>query len=640
MANVGPNSWYVNSVAYTAVPAWTAGATKAAGALIRPVTFTALSERVYVATTGGTTNASTEPVWTYTKGAIQPTDGSVVWQECTGQPGVNGDISAACPTWLQNKNTAVTVGLIIYDSVTSSLQIVSVAGTTGNGSQPSFSATAGTTTAADGTVTWKSLGPASNFGAWAAPHARLSNAATTNWAAINNFIWVSDNHAETQGATMTITFPGTAPQPNFVYCIDRTVALPAGTGNLKTTGSVTTTGNFAMNIGGGAFIYGLNFYCGTGASAAAILSFNPANSAVRCINCSFNQVSTASPRIALSGQWMEWTNCTVSFATAASTMLVSGGVLRWKNTPTSAVSGNVPSPLFTGQSGNGIIDVEGVDLSFVTTALVNGPGHFSFTGCRIASGVTPVSGNNATWVPVDFVNCDSAGTGYTHIRNSQPGQLTGQINVYRSSSAQPYNGVVNLGWLIATTANNTWSSPFESFYLTRWNTVIGANRTVTVYGLYNGASVPLNDQAWLEVQYLGSASSPLYSFANNTKANILATGTALTADTTSVWNAPAWAASTVYAVGNVVSGGGGNSVFICTTGGTSGSSLPSGFTGAADGASNIADGATVKWRCMFRFSTAVTLSSPQPQIVGDISVAIKVGVASSTFYFDPYVNLS
>ena len=264
-----------------------------------------------------------------------------------------------------------------------------VSGVIGASAPAGFStATAGTSVTDNGNVTWISLGPASNFGTWAAPSARLSPILAANWAAANHSIWVSDNHAETQASALTITFPGAAVTPN------------------------------------------------------------------------------------------------------------------------------------------------------------------------LASGIVFDSGNNPAWPPVDFVNCDSAGTSYTHVRSTQAGLLTAQTSVYRSNAHQPYNGVVNIGWLITTTSLCPWIAPFESFNIAAWNTVTGTNRGVTVYGLFNGTAVPNNDQAWIEAQYLGSASSPLFSFANNTKANNLATGTPLTADTTSVWNAPAWQASTVYSVGNVVSGGG------------------------------------------------------------------------------------
>ena len=47
-------------------------------------------------------------------------------------------------------------------------------------SEPSFSDTAGTTTA-DNTVTWTSLGVVGNFTAFGAPHARLNAAFTATW---------------------------------------------------------------------------------------------------------------------------------------------------------------------------------------------------------------------------------------------------------------------------------------------------------------------------------------------------------------------------------------------------------------------------------------------------------------------------
>jgi hypothetical protein len=59
------------------------------------------------------------------------------------------------------------------------LFICSTNGISGS-SEPSWSTTAGNTTT-DNTATWTSLGAASNFGAFAAPHDRIASAHATNW---------------------------------------------------------------------------------------------------------------------------------------------------------------------------------------------------------------------------------------------------------------------------------------------------------------------------------------------------------------------------------------------------------------------------------------------------------------------------
>ena len=68
-------------------------------------------------------------------------------------------------------------------------------------------------------------------------------------------------------SAITATFPGTSASPNFIYCVDHTIASP-GTSDLKTGvaggGSVTTTGNSAITINGCFYCYGVYFSAGDG----------------------------------------------------------------------------------------------------------------------------------------------------------------------------------------------------------------------------------------------------------------------------------------------------------------------------------------------------------------------------------------
>ena len=189
---------------------------------------------------------------------------------------------------------------------------------------------------------------------------------------------------------------------------------------------------------------------------------------------------------------------------------------------------------------------------------------------------------------------------------------------------------------IVTTANSRWILPFQSFWIPEWNTLTGSTRTITMYGIVNAAAVPNNDQIWLKCEYFGSASSPLASFANDTKANNLATGTALTADSTSQWNATARANSTSYSLGNTISvPDNAGRVFFCTSAGTSASSEPAGYASAVDGGSVTDGGATFRAGC--RFSMVVTLTA---QLVGYIYGTVKAAEASTTFFVDPLMNFS
>src|SRR5215467_1382337 len=66
---------YCDSAQYTAVAQWAATTVYTVGNIRRPLTVPAVgNERCYVCTAPGT-SGSTEPVWTFTRGAIQPSDG-------------------------------------------------------------------------------------------------------------------------------------------------------------------------------------------------------------------------------------------------------------------------------------------------------------------------------------------------------------------------------------------------------------------------------------------------------------------------------------------------------------------------------------------------------------------------------------
>lgn len=80
------SNWYCGSTKYTAVAQWAANTVYGAGAIVRQLAAPAVgSERCFRTALGGTSHATTEPIWVTTKGAAQPTDGTITdWVECTG----------------------------------------------------------------------------------------------------------------------------------------------------------------------------------------------------------------------------------------------------------------------------------------------------------------------------------------------------------------------------------------------------------------------------------------------------------------------------------------------------------------------------------------------------------------------------
>ena len=128
-----------------------------------------------------------------------------------------------------------------------------------------------------------------------------------------------------------------------------------------------------------------------------------------------------------------------------------------------------------------------------------------------------------------------------------------------------------------TTANCTYSMPFECPPIAIWNDTTGSSITATVEGIWGGGAVPNDDDVWLDVEYLGDASSPQGSFVNDGKADLLATAAGQTSSS-ATWG-----------------------------------------------------GSTTKFKLDVSFT---------PQQKGWIYARVKCAKASSTFYIDPLVTLT
>jgi hypothetical protein len=654
------NAWYVNfgngsTTGYYAVAVYSNKAW-VAGNLLRQATAPAVgSERVFVVTTAGTSTG--EPTWVNTRGAKNSFTGAGICYECTGLSGFNGDITntprwTVSQTWVQGQH--------IYDSGTASIQLCTTAGAGLTSGAPTFSATAGVT-ASDNAAVWTSCGLASAFSIWQAPHARLASAYAANWGQAGNTFFVSSIHAETQASAMTLLAPsGIANAPNLVYCVKNApAATPPGSGDLATTGTISTTGAFNITIENFAYYNGLTFSAGSSSNTADILITNGnANVQVRFENCLLVLNNTSASSLVIFGIanaagfiWL--INTPVQFGAVGQSIGVGRGLTRWENTA-SAIAGFVPTTLFIqALSGSGIVILRGVDLSAAGSGktLVSGGTstslQYTFLDCKLGASVTPFAVGSGAGPWLDIIRSDSSGTNYQQQRYWYQGTLIPETTIIRTSGAS--DGTTGLSWNITTTANSQWTFPFESFPAVIWNTAVAANRTITLHGIWKGAAVPNNDNIWIEVEYLGTASFPLGVFANSTKANNLATGSALTADSTSAWGAGAAAYQTAHAYGaftGVILAGNASPQqlwFMVSHSGTGTSgSVTTIFNGQADGA-QVTDNSganQIVWQAMTRFSMAVTLSSPQPQFVGYLTVTVKAAMASTTFYIDPLINQS
>jgi len=601
------------------------------------------NERVFVCVVAGTT-AAFEPAWVTTARGSATTDNTVTWRECTGQPGVNGDLTN-CPTWAQQKASSSTTsaGQIIQDAAADCL-FMSTNGATIGASEPVWNKTAGATTTDNG-VTWTSLGAPANFGAWAAPFARLNAACA--WGVAGNTFYMADDHAEVNAANQTINSSYA-----IVLCVDHTAAVPpAASANLRTGASVTTSGSASLTIIIQGYVYGVTFNAGSGANGTSVSVRNNGTRATYK-NCVLNKLGTVANIFAVqfSGTSNSGTilldGTTLGFSAAFDSFDVTGGmVVTLRNcslTGTAMGSAGFICQNHFGSAGTFI--AEGCDFSTVlANSAVAGnaaqSGRVSFFNCKLWSGVvlTPPPFGGV----VDIVSSGTSGISYYHAHAVQEGTQTPDTAIVRTNGSS--DGTTAFSWKIVTTSSTvftSWISPFESTPIAIWNQTTAANVTCTLNGIWNAAALPNTDDIWMDVQYMGSAATPIASFATNTKADLYATGAALAADT-SAWDnlATARANTTAYVLGDVIKLASNPArIFYCTTAGTSSGSEPVGYASAVDGGS-VTDNTAV-FRAGMRFKLVVALSSPQPQLAGMIYATVKAAKVSSTFWIDPLIVLS
>jgi hypothetical protein len=204
----------------------------------------------------------------------------------------------------------------------------------------------------------------------------------------------------------------------------------------------------------------------------------------------------------------------------------------WRNTASAVTGATIPTELmsFTG-SFTGSFYGEGIDLSALgsgkslvrVSELV--PNQAIFKDCKLGASVT-VAANNTVGpggVEVALIRCASGDTNYRTEKYTYAGTQTTETTIVRSGGAS--DGTTPISTKIVTTANAEWEFPFECLPITIWNETVGSAVTATIEGIWGTASVPLNSDIWIDVEYLGTSGFPLALKATSGKASGLAAGT-------------------------------------------------------------------------------------------------------------------
>lgn len=405
---------------------------------------------------------------------------------------------------------------------------------------------------------------ADNGSTWALAKATLAGAAGID--AAGDTIYVSQAHAESTAGNVSVAIAGTPATPSRILCGDDAAAPPTA---LATTATATTTSSGTLSLSGSFYCYGITFISN---EALTLVSDTGGTGCVQEYkNCSFQNTNTGSAgQINFGGAnnytpRLKLTDCTLKYAATGNRSIVcsateinGGSILSGTTTPTYVFS-------FATDRTQGRLLVSGFDFSNLSSTMVlcngagAGIGTMVFRNCKLPASWTgtlitgTIPGPGARY---EMHNCDSTDTNYRMWVEDYAGSIQSETTVVRTGGAS--DGTTTLSWKMVTSANAEFPVvPLVSPEGALWNDTTGSKTlTVEVLHFAQGAGTSgaiQDDEAWVEVMYLGASGVPLGAWITDCKADVLATAADQTT-TTESWDgvAAAYSAATNYVVGDII----------------------------------------------------------------------------------------
>jgi hypothetical protein len=380
-------------------------------------------------------------------------------------------------------------------------------------------------------------------------NAKLTLAATLTGASAGDYVYISEDHAETTAASITLTSPGTGAAPVCIWCINHTSNTLATTGAVSTTGS---SSSIVIGSGGVAYIYGITFNVSDGSNGGNFTTTGAANWIFdTCkINLTTSSTSVLSLAVSTACPKITFINTPIKFGHTSQHINVEQVDLKWLNTANAVDSaGSAPTSLILFTSASAYpakVLLDGLDLSKVTGSLFTLTSNLALNecyvqNCKLGTGVALSTGAIGSDVGpvVRMDNCTStSGVNYQMEHDKYQGTIKTEATIIRTGGAT--DGTTPLSWLLTSNTTPTFFKPLESPAIVFWSTA--TTKTPTVYITSNTALTTAD--IWLEVEYLGTVNYPKSVFALGRAAvadtpPVIPTGTGLSADGTSTWGGTA-----------------------------------------------------------------------------------------------------
>jgi hypothetical protein len=357
---------------------------------------------------------------------------------------------------------------------------------------------------------------ADNGSTWALAKATLAAALTA--AGDGGLVYVSQAHAETTAAAVSMTSPGTAPTPVRVLCVNDEAEPPTA---LATTATVAMTGaGNNMTFDGFAYVYGITFNAG-GTTTINSYLFTQTNIGWKFEACALRLLgSGATGKVTIGGTvsndtYVHFLNTTVQFGSTAQRITLYGGKFIWEDTASAITGATIPGSLFLPIAARQCIaTLSGVDLSALSTnnlvdSTIECATEILLTNCKLPSNASFISGTipGQGGVKVRVQSCDIASTGnvYRFAEYSYQGSIISATNCKLNADYSMK--------MVSLAAGPLYGMSLISPPIAQWNATTGSALKATVE-IISTATLK-DDEIWLEIQYLATANCPHASFAND-----------------------------------------------------------------------------------------------------------------------------
>lgn len=395
---------------------------------------------------------------------------------------------------------------------------------------------------------------ADNGSTWALAKAKLAGADAID--AAGDTIFLSQAHAESTAASITIALAGTVTSPSKIVAANDAAEPPTAV----STASVTVTGGNNITLTGSFYAKGVAFNCGTGATGGVRINVsNSASAGNRQVyeDCDFNIPETGVGNLLRIGNAApvnadaEFINCrfkvgvnSTQIQTIARTRITGGSWISGTTTPTTIFTTILGGPCDLLVENHDFSNL-GAAVNLMSGGAVATHGRAIFRNCKL-----PTSWSGLLWsstptnpgLRAEMYNCDNADTNYKLWVEDYAGSTRSETTIVRTGGAS--DGTTGLSWKMVSSANAEYPTiKLESPEIMQWNSTL-SSVTATVEIVHDtnvaggqGAGTGSrfqDDEIWLEVRYLGTSGFPLGTWIRDCKADVLANAADQT-DSSEAW---------------------------------------------------------------------------------------------------------